>query len=275
MSTKKLHKISLLLFIAFLPFLINSCDKVTEPEIESQQKIDFGNQAIEYQTKIILTETFQTTSEFLTDHSLVSSESIQLNKSNGEKNYYFDGNYHVWEGQLESQSFPNAYDGEFTVKLQYQDENGNPQKTPAGASRLYAFGYVWGQFGFADPAPDYGDKTIYKLEGYWTDLTAVPVFNGNGKYERKWVGIYNHEDVTLDNIFKIRVKDLKFYVKGKNYSLVGRITITMDNYKAIVKCNGTSRAKVIVFEDGNVINTFYYDIPTNLYRWSFGGLILP
>ncbi len=263
-------------FIIFtLAVLVYSCSKPVEPEIPAEQRIDFGNDAIEYQTNAILTETFQTASEFLTDHSNLISENLILNKTNSGKNYFFDGNYHVWEGTLESQRFPDAYDGEFTVKLQYQDENGNPQKSPAGAVQLYTYGLVWGQFGFAEPAPDYGDKTVYQLTGLWTDLFSTPVFNANGKYERKWVGIYNHENVTLDNVFKIRVKNLKFYKRGQTYSLFGRIIITMDNYKAIVKCNGTNRAKVIVYEDGEVINSYYYNIPQNLYRWSFGGLILP
>jgi len=274
MGRSKYFNLSVIFFIS-LSFFITSCDKVTEPEPPSEQKIDFGNDAIEYQTKIILTETFQTTSEFLTDHYDLTADNVVLNKTNGSKNYRFDGSYHIWNGQLESQSFPNAYDGEFEVKLQYQDENGNPQKSPAGASQLYAYGNIWGQFGFASPAPDYGDKTIYQLEGLWTDLFTTPVFNATGKYERIWVGIYNHEDVTFDNVFKIRVKNLKFTKHGQTYFLYGRITITMDNYKAIVKCNGTNKAKVIVYEDGKVINSFYYDIPTNLYRWSFGGLILP
>ncbi len=266
--------INFFILFSFVLFL-SSCTKPVEPEIPTGQKIEFGAQAIEYQTNIILTETFQTASEFLTDHSILTSENSVLNKTDGGRKYYFDGNYHVWEGTLESQSFPNAYDGEFTVKLQYQDENGNPQKSPNGASQLYVYGLVWGQFGFASPAPDYGDKTIYQLTGLWTNLFSTPVLNASGKYERKWVGIYNHEDVTFDNVFKIRVKNLKFYKMGQTYSLVGNITITMDNYKAIVKCNGSNKAKVIVYEDGKVINTHYYSIPQNLYRWSFRGLILP
>ncbi|GEM_PF-5792536 len=275
MGSIKRKSLFSILVLFTLSLFIYSCTKPVEPEMPSEQKIEFSTQAIEHQTNIILTETFQTASEFLTDHSILTSENVVLNKTNGGKKYHFDGSYHVWEGTLESQSFPNAYDGEFTVKLQYQDENGNPQKSPNGAVQLYTYGLIWGQFGFASPAPNYGDKTVYQLTGLWTDLFSTPVFNANGKYERKWVGIYNHEDVTFDNVFKIRVKNLKFYKMGQTYSLVGRITITMDNYRAIVKCNGSNRAKVIVYENGEVMNTFYYNIPQNLYRWSFGGLILP
>jgi len=264
-----------ILYFILLTFLFISCQQVTDPvSSNDSNKLKPTDQEIQYQTNAILAGTFRLTGEFLTDYDQNASGGTESISTEGDRSHSYQNGTHTWKGTLTNPSYPDAYYGEYIAKLQYQDANGNVVSSARNAVSMSAYGDVWAEFGFVAPDPDQGDRTEHLIQGTWTHLRVTPIFNGSGKYERTWTGIYNNNKTTFHNVYKIQVNNLYFYHRNKGYSLVGTIIISMDQYRAVVTCNGSSKAKVIVYENGKFKNKFNSDIP-DLYKFTFGGLILP
>lgn len=270
-----MRKSKLTFYFILLTFLFISCQQVTDTVTSTDSaKLQPTDQEIQYQTNAVLDGTFRLAGEFLTDNDEAIASRTESVATEGDRSYSYQNGFHIWKGTLTSKTYPDSYYGEYIAKLQYEDVNGNVVSNARNAVSMSAYGDVWAEFGFVNPNPDEGDRTEHLIQGTWTHLRVTPIFNGTGKYERTWVGLFNSNKIKFHNVFDIKVNNLYFYRKNKSYSLVGTIIITMNQYKAVVTCNGSSKAKVIVYENGKFKNKFDSDIP-DLYKFTFGGLILP
>ncbi len=287
----KTRKLKLVLSsLLLLGFIFTSCTNNTEPANDIQKLVyNPTQQEAKDQSEAMIKETVKQITESMAGYSKLPDS--LLGKANDSRDYYYFAGWHTWRGEIDKSPFgmTDAYTAEYLAKIQFQDGSKNVQKNPDGAEymRMYLNAHI--AFGFVNGEP-YGDEVWYEYDGNVTPLTANPsIINGEGTYERRWVGVMNGQDTELHYKWEIVLNDIEFrydYI-ANDFSLTGNIMIYVNNYNSnddalytmMFRFNNSRFGLVEVYRNGQLIQTYGLEIPNfyeiynlpSLENWEFGA----